>query len=257
MLAVQLDDSALFHDRWRTLLLQALTPAAIAGDERRAEFRRLVDATWTGRADPASAAYRLVRTFRAALSRLVFASLTTAARRADPDFDFGRTLRSEGPLWPLVTERPLHLLDPRYASWDDQILAAVDVAIEELTEGDRRLADRTWGDFNRAAVTHPLGAAIPGVGGWLNMPSDPLPGDIYTPRAHSPRAGPSQRLVVSPGREQEGILHMPTGQSGHPLSPHYADQHRAWVMGEPLPLLPGAAVSRLMLVTTRNHASTK
>jgi penicillin amidase len=133
----------------------------------------------------------------------------------------------------------------------------VDVAIEELTEGGRRLADRTWGDFNRAAVAHPLGAAIPGVGSWLNMPSDPLPGDIYTPRAHSPRAGPSQRLVVSPGREQEGILHMPTGQSGHPLSPHYADQHRAWVMGEPLPLLPGPAVSRLRLVTTRTQASTK
>ena len=79
------------------------------------------------------------------------------------------------------------------------------------------------------------------------MPQDPLPGDIYTPRAHSPRAGPSQRLVVSPGREQEGILHMPTGQSGHPLSPHYGDQHRAWLSGEALPLLPGATTSRLTL----------
>ena len=80
------------------------------------------------------------------------------------------------------------------------------------------------------------------------MPPDPLPGDIYTPRAHWPRAGPSQRLVVSPGREHEGILHMPTGQSGHPLSPHHADQHGAWVAGAPLPLLPGAVRSRLVLV---------
>jgi len=54
-------------------------------------------------------------------------------------------------------------------------------------------------------------------------------------------------MVVSPGREHEGILHMPGGQSGHPLSPHYADQHRAWVDGAPLPFLPGPAVSRLTL----------
>jgi penicillin amidase len=97
-------------------------------------------------------------------------------------------------------------------------------------------------------VTHPLGSAIPIVGRWVNMPDDPLPGDIYTPRAHSPRAGPSERMVVSPGREHEGILHMPTGQSGHPLSPHYSDQHRAWVEGTALPFLPGATVARLTLV---------
>jgi penicillin amidase len=259
MLAVQLEDAALFHDRWRTLLLDVLTPAALQEDARRADFRRLVETTWTGRADPASVAYRLVRTARAALSRQVFTSLTAAAREADPDFDFGRALRSEGPLWPLVTERPAHLLDPRYATWDAQILAAVDAAIEELTADGARLADRTWGEFNRAVVTHPLGAALPGIGGWLNMPSDPLPGDIYTPRAHSPRAGPSERLVVSPGREHEGILHMPTGQSGHPLSPHYNDQHRAWLTGEPLPLLPGPTQSRLTLAKSepRRHEGTK
>jgi penicillin amidase len=250
MLAVQLDDTALFHDRWRTLLLELLTPAAIASDARRAEFRSLVEATWSGRAEPASAAYRLVRTFRATLARQVFARLTEPARRADPDFDYSRALRSEGPLWPLVTERPLHLVDPQHGTWEAELLAAVDAAIGELGRAGSRLADRTWGEFNRAAVAHPLGATVPGIGAWLNMPPDPLPGDIYTPRAHSPRAGPSERLVVSPGREHEGILHMPTGQSGHPLSPHYHDQHRAWLTGEPLPLLPGPTVSRLQLVRT-------
>jgi penicillin amidase len=54
-------------------------------------------------------------------------------------------------------------------------------------------------------------------------------------------------MAVSPGREHEGILHMPTGQSGHPLSPHYGDQHRAWVEGSSLPFLPGASTSRLTL----------
>ena len=79
------------------------------------------------------------------------------------------------------------------------------------------------------------------------MPGDPLPGDIYTPRASTPRTGPSERMAVSPGHESEGILHMPTGQSGHPLSPHYGDQYRAWLIGEPTPFLPGPVVSTLQL----------
>jgi penicillin amidase len=57
----------------------------------------------------------------------------------------------------------------------------------------------------------------------------------------------SERMVVSPGREEEGILHMPTGQSGHPMSPFYANSHEAWADGKPSPFLPGAAVYRLSL----------
>jgi penicillin G amidase len=142
-------------------------------------------------------------------------------------------------------------LHPKYASWNAQLLAAVDEAIAELTSSGQLLGDRSWATFNRALVAHPLGTGVPLVGRLVNMPSDPLPGDVYTPRAHSPRTGPSERMAVSPGREREGILHMPTGQSGHPLSPHYADQHHAWVSGEPLPFLPGATVSRLTLTPAR------
>ena len=71
---------------------------------------------------------------------------------------------------------------------------------------------------------------------------------IYTPRASQPRTGPSERMAVSPGHEAEGILHIPTGQSGHPMSPHYGDEYRAWLNGEPTPFLPGAAVSTLTLI---------
>jgi penicillin G amidase len=247
MLSVQLDDSALFHERWRTLLLATLTPTVVQGHAARAEFRQLVDTTWNGHADPASVAYRLVRTFRAALARQVFGAITAPAKRADPDFDYARTLRSEGPLWQLITDRPAHLLDPKFASWDAALVAAVDDAIDELTAGHGRLSDRSWGEFNRAIVSHPLGGVLPLAGRWLNMPNDALPGDIYAPRAHSPRAGPSERMVVSPGREQEGILHMPTGQSGHPLSPHYGDQHHGWLAGNIVPFLPGQTVSKLTL----------
>ncbi|HOW90923.1 MAG TPA: NAD-dependent epimerase/dehydratase family protein, partial [Anaerolineaceae bacterium] len=43
--------------------------------------------------------------------------------------------------------------------------------------------------------------------------------------------GASERLVVSPGAESEGILQTPAGQSGHPLSPYYQAGHEAWLRG--------------------------
>ncbi|NJM11772.1 MAG: penicillin acylase family protein [Synechococcaceae cyanobacterium SM1_2_3] len=67
------------------------------------------------------------------------------------------------------------------------------------------------------------------------------------PRVQTPGNGPSQRLVVAPGREGDGILHMPGGQSGHPLSPYYRAGHEAWAAGEPLPFAPGPILHLLQL----------
>jgi penicillin amidase len=251
MFEVQLDDSALFHERWRQLVLDLLTPEAAGARPGRAEFRRLVASTWTGRASTESAAYRLVRTFRQAVQRELTVTINEIVQEADPDFDFGRANRAEGPFWPLVDEQPPHLLSGRYGSWNDLLLAAVDQSIDELTGGSGELALATWGVYNRTMIIHPLSGSLALAGRWLNMPDAALPGDVYTPRAHSPRAGPSERLVVSPGREAEGLAHMPAGQSGHPLSPHYRDQHRAWVEGTPLPFLPGPTIHTLVLTPRR------
>ena len=110
------------------------------------------------------------------------------------------------------------------------------------------LAERTWGERNTAAICHPLAAAIPLVGKrWLCMPADPLPGDGAMPRVQGPAFGASQRMVVSPGHEADGILHMPGGQSGHPLSPFWGAGHAAWVRGEPSPFLPAPARHTLRL----------
>ena len=79
------------------------------------------------------------------------------------------------------------------------------------------------------------------------MPADALPGDLNMPRIASPTFGASQRMVVSPGHEEDGIIHMPGGQSGNPLSPFWAAGHEAWVKGEPTPFLPGAAEHTMTL----------
>jgi penicillin G amidase len=246
MLKVQLDDRALFLTRWRDLLLGVLSSQAAGTDARRAEARRLVD-TWGGRASIESAGYRIVRAFRLEVAKQVLGALTASCKKADARFDWGDQHQWEAPLWTLVTERPVHLLNPAYANWDAQLLSAVDDSLAGLTKSGG-LADRTWGERNTAAFHHPLSLAVPALARWLDLPAHRLPGDSNMPRFQSPGSGASERMVVSPGRETQGLFHMPGGQSGHPLSPHYRDGHAAWAKGEPTPFLPGPAVHVLTLV---------
>jgi penicillin G amidase len=246
LLAIQLDDRALFLERWRGLLLRALTPQAVAADARRRELRRLVQTTWTGHASIDSVAYRAVRGFRGFLEEQVFTSLTGQGNVPEEE-RFGPTEQFEGPLWRLVTERPAHLLDPKFKSWDEQLLAAVDALLDFYARQGSNLADRTWGERNATHIRHPLSQALPFAGRWLDVPSRQLPGDEDMPRVQGTRYSASERLVVSPGREEAGFFHMPVGQSGHPLSPYYRKGHEAWEEGRPTPFLPGPAVHRLRL----------
>lgn len=245
MLSIQLDTSARFLDRWRGLLLETLTPGMIGGNRERARLRDVVETGWTGQASPDSAGYRLTRDFRQQVSERVIAFVLAECYEADPAFDHTSLRRREAPVWALVTGRPLHLLDPRFASWDDLLADAIDEVLERAG-GD--LADRVWSEYNSTLYRHPLSASLPIVGRWLDMPYQPVPGDLYTPRMHWGAAAASQRMVVSPGLEAGAVMQMPTGQSGHPLSPFYGATHDAWVSGQPTPLLPGPTAHTLRLV---------
>ncbi len=246
LLAIQLDDRALFLERWRELLLEVLTPEATAADPRRAELRRLA-LTWNGRASIDSAAYRLVRAFRLELRDQVFEALTARIKDVDDGFRYTRLGQKEGPLWQLASTRPAHLLNPRFDDWQAQFLAAVDAILDDLLEGGGELAERTWGARNQVRVRHPLSRFMSFASRWLDMPTMPLPGDNNMPRVQGTTFGASERMVVSPGREEEGFFHMPTGQSGHPLSPHYGNGHRAWMEGQPTSFLTGATVHTVIL----------
>ncbi len=244
--AIQLDDRALFLGRWQKLLLTVLTPEALAGKPSRAELRRLAE-HWEGRATPESVSYRLVRAFRTHTADLALSPIFAGCVDETPGFDWHR-FHYEGALQALLREKPPHLLDPKYASWDDLLLAAADAVTADLEKQGLSPDEATWGRRNTAKINHPFGRLLPAwLAGWLNMPADPLPGDIDMPRVQTPTFGASMRLVVSPGHEAEGLLHMPGGQSGHPLSPFYRAGHEAWVKGEPTPLLPGPAEHTLTL----------
>ena len=247
LLDIQLDARAVFLSRWRDLILRTLTAGVIAGRPDRAAFRDLVERSWDGNASPQSVGYRFTRMFREQVSEGVLTFVLGECYAADANFDHTALRRREGPLWKLLTEQPMHLLDPQFRSWDELLLQAVDTVIARAKEaGD--LAGRTWEEYNPTAFRHPLSSSIPLFGPRLNMPGDPLPGDLFTVRMRWGAETASERLVVSPGRESEGILEMPTGQSGHPLSPFYANSHDGWAKGAPTPLLAGDAKHRLTLV---------
>jgi penicillin G amidase len=242
LLSIQLDTSAEFLTRWRTLLLGELKSVT---DQPRIRLREIVERDWDGKASPGSAGYRLTRMFREEVTEAIIAFLLIECNEADATFDYRNVRRREGPIWKLVSEKPMHLLDPEYKSWDALILqAATDVVVRAEREGG--LAE-PWSTWNITTYRHPLSASLPLVDRWLDMPRQTLPGDLYTPNMHWNANASSERMIVSPGHESEGIMHMPTGQSGHPLSPFYSNSHTAWVNGEATPFLPGPAIYTLRL----------
>jgi len=248
MLELQYDDRALFLTRWRDLLLKLLDGAAIADDSGLVEYRDLVR-NWVPRAAPGSTGYRLVRAFRLEVEKRVFNALMAPARAAyGEDVSLRRSNQFEAPLWKLVTEQPLHMLPSNYVNWNELMLAAVHTNIEYFHEKfSGPLSERTWGEINTARIRHPLSRSIPLLGDYLDMPAVPLSGDLDMPKAQGPSFGASERFAIAPGDEANSLLHMPTGQSGHPLSPYYRRGHEDWVAGRPSPLLPGAAVHTLTL----------
>ena len=181
------------------------------------------------------------------MKNLVFEALTASCKEADPEFRSFRLAFQEGPLWSLMQERPRHLLPPEYESWDDLLLAGADAAHDELLVSGDPPRLRTWGEENRSRISHPLSFALPFLAPYLDMPAEPLPGDANMPRVQGRGFGASERFVVSPGRESEGIFHMPGGQSGHPLSEFFRAGHRDWMTGEATRFLPGEARHTLRL----------
>jgi penicillin amidase len=241
-----LDDRAPFIARWRERALAALDTGAIADHPQRAEFRRLLEHSWDGRASTASVGYRLARQFMWSLHDLLFAGVDAELAKLDPKANIVvATSRWPVVIARLLDERPAAWLPSGYASWQALQLAAIDRAIADLTADGTPLAQATWGQRNTAAIVHPFTIAVPALRRWLSAPPDQLPGDANLPRVMGPKFGQSERLTVAPGREEEGLFDMPGGQSGHPLSPYFLKGHADWVQGRPSPLLPGATVHTL------------
>lgn len=252
LLAIQLDDRALFLMRWRSALegtlahmpasgLRNALAAAIATDRARAGtdgFRAATD----------SVAYRIVRAWRTEVTDAVLDGFAMVVRRTYPDFAMPRLAQAEHAVWRLLEAKPAHLLPPGHADWDALLAACAMRVGERLDAQPGGIAARTWGERNTARIRHPLSRALPGfLARWLDMPADELPGDNHMPRVHGPDFGASERFAVAPGDEEHGYFELAGGQSGHPLSPFHGAGHADWVNGKPTPFLPGPAAHHLVL----------
>ncbi|WP_341503292.1 penicillin acylase family protein [Gallaecimonas sp. GXIMD4217] len=245
--AIQHDDGVPLYQYWATRLDAELSLLPPSADVVKA--RRLVS-SWQQRASLEERAFPLIKGFRQALMKRLFAPLF-GLTKTEPRFDPSPLDNQlEYPLRQLLNARPDSMLPPGYQSWDD--------LLSELTA--RLVADHaqanwpTWGEQNLSAIRHPLSAALPPwLGRYLDAPAAPQSGDAHAPHVSGARFGASGRLVVVPGREENAILVMPGGQSGHPLSPYYLAGHDAWLEGSPQPLLAGQAKWRLELQPASDH----
>jgi penicillin amidase len=110
-------------------------------------------------------------------------------------------------------------------------------------------------------LLHPLGVQRP-LDRMLNVGPVPLGGDTNTVSQagvlplnplRNPAAIPNHRTVIDLGDVERSRYVLAGGQSGNPLSPHYADLFALWRRGEGVPIawspasVAAATVDRLVL----------
>jgi penicillin amidase len=253
MLDLQLDTQAHVYRYYQRAAIDALTRKANEGDSAfRDELRRHI-AAWDGRANSDSVGLAVLAELRRAMAGAVFGPLLGPCRTIDPTFDW-RFYR-ETSLRRVLDARPMALLPKSwaYSDWDGFIATMAEQGARKLLERTNlgALAELSWAKMNVVQIRHPLSNALPWLATWLDMPNAPAPGCDVCVRWTGYGGGASERLVVSPGHEDDGLFHMPAGQSGHPLSKFYGDQHRDWLAGAATPLLKGRTTHRLELEPAR------
>ena len=245
MAKIQLDDRALFLTRWRDLLLDLLDERG-ARESAAARAGARAGRALVGRAAADDVGYRIVRAFRLQVRKDVFDSLTAQARSAvSRRRSSRRRAQFEGAA--VATRHAAAGASARSALRDAgrrRCSRSLDAALADAAAKSARSCALHVGRAEHAAACGiRCRRALPFAARWLDMPAQPMPGDAAMPRVQGAAFGASQRLVVSPGREAEGLFQMPGGPVDHPLSPFYGAGHEAWVRGEPQPLLPGDADS--------------
>jgi penicillin amidase len=244
MLAIQLDDRAKLFDHWNDSLKGVLARAGNAAPftEMKAHMQ-----DWSGHANPASVAYRLVHDFRKEVIDTVLDGFAAAVRAKYKDFTLPTLPQAEALVDAILLKRPAHLLPPGYADWNELLRKCAERVGQRLSAQPGGIAARNWGEVNAAPIKHPLSGAVAGLSWLLDMPRHVLPGDTNMPRVQAPDFGASERFAVEPGHEEYGYFHMPGGQSDNPLSPFYGAGEADWAAGKASPFLPGAAKYTLTL----------
>ncbi|MFE1380303.1 penicillin acylase family protein [Streptomyces sp. NPDC058740] len=208
MRALQHDLAAELYVAYRDLAVAALPP----GDPLRALL-----AEWDGTATTDSRALGVLVRLRESLAQRVLAPYLAVCREQEPAFRFPfRTL--DRPLLAILRARDPALLPAGTTDVDAFLAGCVREAAGERQE--------PWGRRNRVGLGHPFASLVPWANPVLGIRPRPQAGMLHSVRTAVPGFGAAGRVVVTPG-ELLGV-ELPAGQSGHPLSPHYADRHGRW-----------------------------
>ncbi|WP_243692549.1 penicillin acylase family protein [Methylomonas methanica] len=249
LLAIQLDSRGGALDYFQQLALAELRDLPNKESDLQ-EVERALQA-WDGHMRVNSIGAAFLQEFRKRLAEEVFAKVVAACRAHDPEFRYAWR-EMETPLRQLLTERPTGLLSSRYH--DDWRLMIVDI-LRQTHEALHRqypetdLAKLTWGQTHGMSLQHPFSRVAPLLGNVLDMPTFASDGCASVcVRVMDHGHGASERLVLSPAHPDDAIFHMPGGQSGHVLSPHYRDQQQSWQDGLATPLQADAKSETLSFV---------
>jgi penicillin amidase len=195
---------------------------------------------WDGVMDPDSPAAGIYAAFRARLVRDVLGPLLgplagDAFARA-PGAATTHVARLRGRLadWIREDDRTLLAAGDDWGSAMARAFAGAVAALREALGPDP--AAWTWGRLHLARPRHPLSATFPAAAALLDPPPAPAGGDGDTVQAAEfvPAAGfelsttSVARYVFDLGDWERSAWIVPLGASGHPGSPHYADQTADW-----------------------------
>jgi len=194
---------------------------------------------------PAAAIYSVLR--REIVGHAVrhwYGSLADDALSAKDDAGLNHIGRFIDPMIADQMKRGETAILPGGETWQSVIAGAFPSAVAwlEKTLGKDQ-SKWSWGRLHRTAHTHPLAAAFASAAPLLNPPAVQTHGDRDTPLAGSFKgsfnnvSASVNRYVHDPSDWSNGRWIVPLGASGHPGSPHYADQQELWAKVETIPQL--------------------
>jgi penicillin amidase len=234
--SIQMDNEARFIMPWHMKLINVLrkNPLLYAKD---------IDILnqWKNCACAESIGYTLTRRYRSTIINSLLAPIYDAM--PDADRSLASALRGIEPaIWMLLDTEAVDWLPNEFSSYDNFLLASYTSTKTELIKqydaNPQTLEGLEWGNVNKLKIQHPFASQLGPFAGLLNMPEVDGFGDSFMPAVQLSKFGASQRLIVRPGNEDKGILTVPGGQSGHPLSEFYSAGFMAYAQGKNTPLLP-------------------
>jgi penicillin G amidase len=195
---------------------------------------------WDGLMDKHAVAPSIYVATRDHLTRLAAASEKASKLRSNPYPADPAPLSVEARLWAevigMVEEDDTSMLDEGQ-TWAALLAQALSGAVAQLRE---ELGDDMdvwhWGKLHTTRPVHPLAGVFPVHAQTLNPPSVSQSGDGDTPNASATYPGQSYQVNgTSVARYAFDLADwdssrwvVPLGSSGHPGSPHFADQAQDW-----------------------------